>query len=102
MPCHGFVSSNKNAFVIDNDCSNSLNSVSCCLPLCTACHSFLHLYTFLCRLSMDLNCLRAVECISGTDERSKCLRSEAAYQMLVKFLDKAGYLSLLYALNILQ
>lgn len=42
------------------------------------------------RLSMDLNCLRAVECISGTDERSKCLRSEAAYQMLVKFLDKVA------------
>ncbi|XP_048135680.1 uncharacterized protein LOC125315271 [Rhodamnia argentea] len=39
------------------------------------------------RLSMDLNCLRAVECISGIDARSKCLRSEVAYRMLVNFLD---------------
>lgn len=36
---------------------------------------------------MDLNCLRAVECISGVDARSKCLRSEVAYQMLANFLD---------------
>ncbi|KAF8039486.1 hypothetical protein BT93_B1882 [Corymbia citriodora subsp. variegata] len=42
------------------------------------------------RLSMDLNCLRAVECISGIDARSKCLRSEVAYWMLVNFLNKVA------------
>jgi hypothetical protein len=31
---------------------------------------------------MDLNCLRIVDCITGTDYRSKFLRSQLALQFL--------------------
>jgi hypothetical protein len=31
---------------------------------------------------MDLNCLRIVDCITGTNKRSKFLRSELALQLL--------------------
>ncbi|XP_057954499.1 uncharacterized protein LOC131148654 isoform X2 [Malania oleifera] len=37
--------------------------------------------------SRDLNCLRTVECISGGNNRSKCLRSEVAYEILVTCFD---------------
>lgn len=39
--------------------------------------------SLVCRIPMDLNCLRAVECISGVDLRSKYLRSTIAYQILL-------------------
>ncbi|OWM73747.1 hypothetical protein CDL15_Pgr026851 [Punica granatum] len=39
------------------------------------------------RVPRDLNCLRAVECISGVDPRSKSLRSKVAYQILTAYLD---------------
>ncbi|XP_026413159.1 uncharacterized protein LOC113308924 isoform X1 [Papaver somniferum] len=41
-----------------------------------------------CRANKDLNCLRLVECISGVDARSKHLRSELAFQMLLKSIDE--------------
>ncbi|WVZ72594.1 hypothetical protein U9M48_021027 [Paspalum notatum var. saurae] len=34
------------------------------------------------RVTMDLNCLRIVDCITGTDKRSKFLRSQLALQLL--------------------
>ncbi|PVH39585.1 hypothetical protein PAHAL_5G539700 [Panicum hallii] len=34
------------------------------------------------RVSMDLNCLRIVDCITGTNKRSKFLRSQLALQLL--------------------
>ncbi|XP_022970439.1 uncharacterized protein LOC111469418 isoform X3 [Cucurbita maxima] len=39
------------------------------------------------RIPMDLNCSRAVECISGVDQRSKYLRSTVAYQILLIFFE---------------
>ncbi|KAL6850149.1 hypothetical protein ACP4OV_020776 [Aristida adscensionis] len=43
------------------------------------------------RITMDLNCLRPVECINGTDNRSKFLRSQLALQMLkISFGLKVG------------
>lgn len=58
-----------------------------------------------CRVPRDLNCLRAVECISGISTRSKQLRSAVAYQfLLVCFHDKAtdeeGILQLLISTNV--
>ncbi|XP_075490899.1 uncharacterized protein LOC142529285 isoform X1 [Primulina tabacum] len=40
------------------------------------------------RLPRDINCLRVVESIVGVDTRSKQLRSAAAFQFLVVFLDE--------------
>uniref|UniRef100_A0A453EKC4 Uncharacterized protein n=1 Tax=Aegilops tauschii subsp. strangulata TaxID=200361 RepID=A0A453EKC4_AEGTS len=34
------------------------------------------------RVKMDLNCLRLVDCITGTNDRSKFLRSQLALQLL--------------------
>uniref|UniRef100_A0A0A8XQK5 Uncharacterized protein n=1 Tax=Arundo donax TaxID=35708 RepID=A0A0A8XQK5_ARUDO len=34
------------------------------------------------RVTMDLNCLRIVDCITGTNNRSKFLRSQLALQLL--------------------
>ncbi|XVE59021.1 hypothetical protein DITRI_Ditri05aG0011000 [Diplodiscus trichospermus] len=39
------------------------------------------------RIPMDLNCLRAVQCISGVDPRTKHLKSALAFQILVKCFD---------------
>ena len=48
---------------------------------------------FQCRVSRDLNCLRAVECISGVNTRSKQLRSAVSYQiLLVCFDNKVAYI----------
>ncbi|OVA17974.1 hypothetical protein BVC80_1835g379 [Macleaya cordata] len=41
-----------------------------------------------CRVRKDLNCLRLVECISGVDARSKHLRSEVAFQILLNCIDE--------------
>ncbi|XP_038895435.1 uncharacterized protein LOC120083668 isoform X2 [Benincasa hispida] len=65
--------------------------------LCECLQSLIHYFTdeewnaccekiaksLVCRIPMDLNCLRAVECISGVDPRSKYLRSTIAYQILL-------------------
>lgn len=40
-----------------------------------------------CRVPQDLNCLRIVECISGVNTRSKCLRSAVAFQILINCFD---------------
>ncbi|GLT65018.1 hypothetical protein SLA2020_374750 [Shorea laevis] len=58
-----------------------------------------------CRIPRDLNCLRAVECISGPDTRSKQLRSALAFQILVNCLEKKttdeeGILNMLISLNV--
>ena len=50
-------------------------------------YSFCCLCSGFCRIPMDLNCLRAVECISGVDQRSKYLRSTVAYQILLIFFE---------------
>ncbi|PUZ58898.1 hypothetical protein GQ55_5G544400 [Panicum hallii var. hallii] len=43
------------------------------------------------RVSMDLNCLRIVDCITGTNKRSKFLRSQLALQLLkINFGLKVG------------
>ncbi|XVF46250.1 hypothetical protein PTKIN_Ptkin03bG0012500 [Pterospermum kingtungense] len=39
------------------------------------------------RVPMDLNCLRAVQCISGVDPRTKNLKSAIAFQILVVCFD---------------
>ncbi|XP_022755581.1 uncharacterized protein LOC111303518 isoform X2 [Durio zibethinus] len=39
------------------------------------------------RVPMDLNCLRAVQCISGVETRSKHLKSAVAFQILVNCFD---------------
>ncbi|KAF5727473.1 hypothetical protein HS088_TW22G01166 [Tripterygium wilfordii] len=57
------------------------------------------------RVPMDLNCLRAVECISGVGPRSKGLRSAVAYEVLCNCLNcKAAneeeILSLLISINV--
>lgn len=41
----------------------------------------------LCRIPMDLNCLRSVECISGVVTRSNHLRSAVSYQILLACFD---------------
>ncbi|XP_022152868.1 uncharacterized protein LOC111020493 [Momordica charantia] len=65
--------------------------------LCECLQSLIHYFTdeewkaccekiaksLVCRIPRDLNCLRAVECISGADARSKYLRSAVAYQILL-------------------
>ncbi|KAG2674173.1 hypothetical protein I3760_13G122400 [Carya illinoinensis] len=58
-----------------------------------------------CRVPKDLNCLRAVECISGYDTRSKQLRSSVAYQILLvcfdnKATDEEEVMRLLIAINV--
>ncbi|KAK6271760.1 hypothetical protein POUND7_008843 [Theobroma cacao] len=57
------------------------------------------------RVPMDLNCLRAVQCISGVDPRSKHLRSAVAFQILVncfenEVTDEEGILTLLISINV--
>ncbi|CAO2199764.1 unnamed protein product [Urochloa humidicola] len=43
------------------------------------------------RVTMDLNCLRIVDCITGTNKRSKLLRSQVALQLLkINFGLKVG------------
>ncbi|GJN06589.1 hypothetical protein PR202_ga24333 [Eleusine coracana subsp. coracana] len=43
------------------------------------------------RVSMDLNCLRIVDCITGTNDRNKFLRSQLALQLLkISFGLKVG------------
>lgn len=58
-----------------------------------------------CRLPSDLNCLKTVECISGVNARSKCLRSTIAYETLVACFDNKvsqpeEILKLLIAINL--
>ncbi|KAK4607555.1 hypothetical protein RGQ29_001417 [Quercus rubra] len=58
-----------------------------------------------CRVSRDLNCLRAVECISGVNTRSKQLRSAVSYQILLvcfdnKACDEEEILRLLISINV--
>uniref|UniRef100_A0A9I9CKE4 Coiled-coil SMC6 And NSE5 INteracting (CANIN) domain-containing protein n=1 Tax=Cucumis melo TaxID=3656 RepID=A0A9I9CKE4_CUCME len=81
--------------------------------LCECLQSLIHYFTdeewnaccekiaksLVCRIPMDLNCLRAVECISGVDPRSKYLRSTVAYQILLfcfkkEYNDRVGGLNL--------
>ncbi|XWS74353.1 hypothetical protein CRYUN_Cryun02cG0207800 [Craigia yunnanensis] len=57
------------------------------------------------RVPMDLNCLRAVQCISGVDPRTKHLKSAVAFQILVncfdnKVTDEEGILTLLISINV--
>ncbi|KAK4607561.1 hypothetical protein RGQ29_001417 [Quercus rubra] len=57
------------------------------------------------RVSRDLNCLRAVECISGVNTRSKQLRSAVSYQILLvcfdnKACDEEEILRLLISINV--
>ncbi|OMP02420.1 hypothetical protein COLO4_11107 [Corchorus olitorius] len=57
------------------------------------------------RVPMDLNCLRAVQCIVGVDPRSKLLRSAVAFRILVKCFDnkvsdEEGILSSLIGINV--
>ncbi|XWS29026.1 hypothetical protein CRYUN_Cryun25bG0121500 [Craigia yunnanensis] len=57
------------------------------------------------RVPMDLNCLRAVQCISGVDLRTKYLKSAVAFQILVncfdnKATDEEGILTLLISINV--
>ncbi|KAM0858950.1 hypothetical protein ACQ4PT_047489 [Festuca glaucescens] len=40
------------------------------------------------RVRMDLNCLRIVDCITGTNDRSKFLRSQLALQLLKNSFDR--------------
>ncbi|XP_078440629.1 actin protein 2/3 complex subunit-like protein [Wolffia australiana] len=42
------------------------------------------------RIPMDLNCLRAVECISGVDKRSRTLRSQLSAQILSHSVGRPG------------
>ncbi|KAK7855804.1 hypothetical protein CFP56_026464 [Quercus suber] len=58
-----------------------------------------------CRVPRDLNCLRAVECISGVNTRSKQLRSAVSYQILLvgfdnKACDEEEILRLLISINV--
>ncbi|GAV73453.1 hypothetical protein CFOL_v3_16939 [Cephalotus follicularis] len=58
-----------------------------------------------CRVPKDLNCLRAVECISGLSTRSKLLRSAVAHQILLVCFDckatgEEEIMSLLISINI--
>ncbi|KAB1226779.1 hypothetical protein CJ030_MR1G022522 [Morella rubra] len=58
-----------------------------------------------CRIPTDLNCLRAVECISGVNTRSKEFRSAVAYQILLvcfdnKATDEEDMLRLLISINV--
>ncbi|XP_015577597.2 uncharacterized protein LOC8275232 isoform X1 [Ricinus communis] len=58
-----------------------------------------------CRVPRDLNCLRALECISGVGTRSNHLRSAVAYQILLvcfdnKAADEEGILNLLMSINV--
>ncbi|XVF05751.1 hypothetical protein REPUB_Repub05bG0199200 [Reevesia pubescens] len=57
------------------------------------------------RVPMDLNCLRAMQCISGVDPRTKHLKSAVAFQILVdcfnnKVTDEEGILNLLISINV--
>ncbi|XP_065869281.1 uncharacterized protein [Euphorbia lathyris] len=61
--------------------------------------------TLACRVPRDLNCLRALECISGGSTRSRHLRSVVAYQILLvcfdnKAADEEGILNLLISINV--
>lgn len=50
---------------------------------------FLVVYSFLfkCRVPKDLNCLRIVECITGSDNRTKYLKSQLALHLLIVCFD---------------
>lgn len=50
----------------------------------------------MCRVSKDLNCIRAIECISEASYRCKQLRSAAAYQTLLSCFDGVYYLRFSY------
>ncbi|KAK5846946.1 uncharacterized protein LOC108480367 [Gossypium arboreum] len=57
------------------------------------------------RVPTDLNCLRAVQCISGVDPRTKHLKSVVAFEILVncfenKVHDDIGILTLLTSINV--
>ncbi|XP_050214432.1 uncharacterized protein LOC126665631 isoform X2 [Mercurialis annua] len=57
------------------------------------------------RVPRDLNCLRAVECISGVGIRMNCLRSAVSYQILLacfdnEAADEEGILNLLMSMNV--
>lgn len=61
--------------------------------------------SLLSRVPRDINCLRALECIRGVDDRSKQLRHVVAYEMLVACLDNKAtdpeeILRLLMAINV--
>ncbi|KAH7690609.1 hypothetical protein IHE45_02G059700 [Dioscorea alata] len=42
------------------------------------------------RIPKDANCLRIVECVSGVDDRSKKLKGQLAFQILLVTFDKKG------------
>ncbi|KAK7276299.1 hypothetical protein RIF29_17438 [Crotalaria pallida] len=44
-----------------------------------------------CRVSKDLNCIQAVECLSEASSRCKQLRSSVAYQILLSSFDGVCY-----------
>ncbi|XP_021670843.2 uncharacterized protein LOC110657789 isoform X1 [Hevea brasiliensis] len=61
--------------------------------------------TLACRIPMDLNCLRSVECISGVGTRSNHLRSAVSYQILLvcfnsEATDEVEILNLLISINV--
>ncbi|KAE8722781.1 putative Shugoshin C terminus [Hibiscus syriacus] len=57
------------------------------------------------RVPMNLNCLRAVQCLSGVDPRTKHLKSVVAFEILVNCFDtkvanEEGILTLLISINV--
>lgn len=69
---------------------NGLENCNLCLAVCSIYLSF-SCYCWYgclwCRVPMDLNCLRVVDCISLLNSRSKHFRSRVAYQILVICFD---------------
>ncbi|OAY51545.2 uncharacterized protein LOC110613563 isoform X1 [Manihot esculenta] len=89
--------------VLLNKCMQSAISYFTDKEWSTSCEKIAR--TLSCRIPMDLNCLRSVECISGVVTRSNNLRSAVSYQILLacfdhKVTDEVDILNMLISINV--
>ncbi|CAL0334014.1 unnamed protein product [Lupinus luteus] len=67
--------------VLLNDCMQAIINYFTDEEWCLSCEKIAKFIA--CRVSKDLNCIQAVECLSEADSRFKQLRSSVAYQILL-------------------
>ncbi|KAK7257650.1 hypothetical protein RIF29_31782 [Crotalaria pallida] len=71
--------------VLLNDCMQAIVNYFTDEEWCSSCEKIAKFIA--CRVSKDLNCIQAVECISEASSRCKQLRSSVAYQILLSSFD---------------
>ncbi|KAK7262252.1 hypothetical protein RJT34_29816 [Clitoria ternatea] len=71
--------------VLLSDCMQTIVNYFTDQEWCSSCENIAKFIA--CRVSMDLNCIQTIECVSEVNSRCKQLRSAVAYQTLVSCFD---------------